>query len=205
MRYKEEDVASLLNLDDKKLNKPIYMMRGTEGSKSGLRDLINATDLPERESFTMIELGSYAGESASVFLEFPNLSKLYCVDRWTENPDATIPSARPDVAEALFDLRYDRWIKQGRDVVKIKDTTKAAASQFSPHSVDIVYIDAAHTYEGVCSDIDTYYPIASSWIAGHDWQIEGVRNAVREKLIERLDLGPPQFFGDNSWLFKVPS
>lgn len=63
----------------------------------------------------------------------------------------------------------------------------AAASIFEDCSLDFVFLDGDHTYEGVCADIDAWLPKlkVGGVLAGDDWKAPGwetVQRAVEDKL-----------------------
>jgi hypothetical protein len=67
----------------------------------------------------------------------------------------------------------------------IRDDSRAAAAQFDNESVDFLYVDASHSYEGVLGDLIAWYPKVKvgGVIAGDDWCFvtdgsRGVRRAV---------------------------
>lgn len=71
----------------------------------------------------------------------------------------------------------------------IKDYTSEAAKQFERKSLDFVFIDADHGYEGCLRDIREWYPLIKKggYIIGHDIHFPTVKQAVTE------------YFGENSW------
>lgn len=173
----------------------LYTMRSGNGIQ-GLRDLMQ--ELGD-DPIVMAELGSFAGESATIFLEHSNVTKLYCVDRWTDERYAYTPStARADLAEPVF----DQAVGQNNRVIKIKNDSVLAA-ELIHEPLDLVYIDACHTFAGVVADIEAWIRLIRSegWIAGHDWNWSNVKKGVQSKLEH---LGTPKTFCDNSWLYRLP-
>jgi predicted O-methyltransferase YrrM len=177
----------------------LYQMRPPGPYQDGLRDLIRAAGFTR--PFIMVEIGSFAGESAEIFLEF-NPETLYCVDPWTDYVTKQ-ENAKPALAETVFDQRLQRWLTDGKCVVKVKESGLVFAEQIRRRSIDIVYIDAIHTYKAVSADIQAWLPCIKhgGWIAGHDWNWGDVQRAVKHKLGH---LGQPRMFVDHSWLFQVP-
>jgi hypothetical protein len=63
----------------------------------------------------------------------------------------------------------------------IQKTSVEAATMFADHSVDVVFIDAEHTYEAVRADIAAWLPkvlTETGIIAGHDYDRPEVKEAV---------------------------
>jgi len=162
-------------------------MRGDPISKEGLRDLIKL--LPS--GLVGIEVGSYAGESSSIFAESGKFKVLYCVDFWKEG----YYEGR-GTGEEQFD-KLDNPI-----IVKVKINNDDILDYFET-KIDFIYIDADHTYESVKKDINNAFWIldGKGIIAGHDYinteanPFIGVINAVDEMLGK-----PDQVFKDSSWI-----
>jgi len=127
---------------------------------------------------TMVEIGSYAGESTVVFARFCN--KVYAIDPWSESwktdestenmklIEATAPyylNAPMSEVEQCFDERTSNF----GNIIKIKDYSDNAISQFADDSIDAVYIDSIHTYEATKRSIILWKPKIKSIIAGHDY------------------------------------
>lgn len=65
----------------------------------------------------------------------------------------------------------------------IKDYSVNAAKTITNESLDFIFIDGDHSYEGVISDIEAWYPKIKfgGWIIGHDIHFDTVKKAVTEK------------------------
>jgi predicted O-methyltransferase YrrM len=149
---------------------------------TGLKDLIEK--LPS--NITMAEVGTYAGESAKIFLDSGKIDKIYCIDLWHIE----------DWAEA--EKEVDK-IDDPR-LVKLKMSSERAVNEFADESLDFCYIDANHYYEPCKLDITLYKPKVKKggFIGGHDFKMESVRRAVDETI------GYPDFvFKDSSWLKRI--
>jgi predicted O-methyltransferase YrrM len=64
-------------------------------------------------------------------------------------------------------------------------TSEEAAKQFPDESIDFVFIDGDHSYEGCAKDIDLWYPKLKEGglLSGHDYRDGrnyGVKQAVHE-------------------------
>lgn len=177
-------------------NKLKVVMR-PQYSENELRKFCN--DLKEivGESPTIVELGSYMGESSLIFAqEFPN-GKIICIDSWEggfDDKDSASHANYSDVEEQ-FDLRMS--------MVTNMEKIKGYSTDFSIEC-DVVYIDACHKYECVVDDINHWKPLTKKVISGHDYNtdefiklhphIAGVKIAVNELLTS-----PDKTYGDGTW------
>jgi predicted O-methyltransferase YrrM len=161
----------------------IRQMRSGDNIK-GLEDLIEK--LPN--DLKMIEVGTYAGESAEIFLKSGKVKEIYCIDLWHIK----------DWAEA--EKPVDELMKKYPQLSKLKMSSESACVWFDDGMADFVYIDANHYYEPCKKDIINYLPKIKKggWIGGHDYKMESVKRAVKETL------GEPDFlFKDSSWLKQL--
>lgn len=150
----------------------------------GLQDLNRRLDVSDA---VLCEVGSFAGESAKLFLDSGKFARIHCVDVWND----------PRV-EAAFDTFHAQHAER---VSKVKARSPQAADLFPDASLDVVYIDADHTYEAVKADIRAWHPKVrdGGWICGHDygWPWLGVIQAVGELL------GKPKYvMRDGSWMLR---
>jgi hypothetical protein len=165
-----------------------------------INDLIELMENIEGADLTLVEVGSYMGESMEIFAKSNKFKRIYCIDPWLDT-DSTTEGV--STSETHFDKR-----KQKYDfVTKIKKTSFEASMDFEDSSIDIVYIDAEHTPEAVRKDIKNWLPKIKSngYITGHDWEF---RNGVlQNSIIETI--GVPDYIckhvirggkSDGSWL-----
>jgi hypothetical protein len=146
---------------------------------------------------TIVEIGSYMGESSVIFAEeFPN-GKIICIDSWEGGFDDSDTASHADYTdvEEQFNLRLNNY----KNIEKLK----GYSTDFSIEC-DVVYIDACHKYECVINDIKHWEPLTKQIISGHDYNtdefisihphIAGVKIAVNE-----LIGVPTNIYGDGSW------
>ena len=157
-----------------------------------IRDVIGDTP-------TIVELGSYMGESSLIFAEeFPN-GKIICIDSWEGGFDDSDSCSNVDYSdvEGQFDLR----MSMVDNITKIKGLSNSVEIE-----CDMVYIDACHKYECVKNDIIHWSPLCKKVISGHDYyedidfcnrhpHIKGVKIAVEEMLGI-----PDSKYNDGSWV-----
>ena len=65
----------------------------------------------------------------------------------------------------------------------LKGYSTDIAKSFNGNKVDMVFIDAEHTYESCKDDIEAWLPKCTKYICGHDYSdnFPGVKQAVNEK------------------------
>lgn len=164
-------------------------------------------NVPQR----VAEIGVFDGPtSAWLLARLPRLT-LYMVDQWKVYHD----SRQPDTS-----LDSDKWIRvrrmahsrtefaKDRRVVLDGDSV-AMAAKIKDGSLDMAFIDANHTIEGVRRDIEAYWPKVKPgrWLAGHDWEkneprVYGVVQAVKE-FSERTGL-LYELDEDATWFIRKP-
>lgn len=157
----------------------------------GLYDLITKYVTPET---IMVELGSFAGVSSELFAL--HCKKLYCVDPWLPyweiNEQEKIETA---------ELKFDSMMKNYANIVKYKMSSNEASSQFTPHSLDMVYIDSDHSSENVEREIQLWIDKIKpeGVMAGHDFNLPTVFNVVTKY----FDPTFIEIFNDTSWIVRV--
>lgn len=171
------------------------LMRGTETQRTALIKLVES--LPSSKPMVMIEVGSYRGESAQIFLGTNRFSRIYCIDPWKMYNDANDGAAFTDMAEVERD--FDQRVGVDSRVVKVKGTIDTFLERYPDVSIDFAYVDGCHTYEAVKYDLQRIMSNCLPRIAvgGHDYEVswEGVRRAIEETLGQ-----PDAVFADTSWV-----
>lgn len=131
------------------------------------------------------ELGVRMGQNLfHVLRQCPDLHMIG-VDLFEPQPDNVGPG-KETYTEWPWD-QYMEVINRGMEVYGdrcqlIKARTDDAASQVADGSLDFVFIDADHSYDGVKADIANWASKVrpGGWILGHDIQMPGVCHAVEE-------------------------
>ena len=152
-----------------------------------------------------VEVGSWKGKSAAYMaVEILNSGKhiqFDCVDIWSATSHTAehssgyyMPELLQDKDE-LFNLFLKNTAPVAHAINAIRLPSVKAASLYNDSSLDFVYIDASHEYIDVRDDILAWYPKVKDGgvLAGHDYNLLGVRRAVKE------------FFKDKNFLLNKSS
>lgn len=141
------------------------------------------TELPiilNRRSLTGkgVEVGVWKGEFSIFLLENWKGEKLYSVDPWKNfASDEYVDDMNIDQND--FDEIYNGVSKlltkyDDRSEI-IRDVSTNAALSFEDNSLDFVYLDGRHDYEGVKEDIQSWYSKVKpgGLLSGHDY-LDGI-------------------------------
>lgn len=165
-----------------------------------INDLFELMEQVKEENLTLVEVGSYMGESMEIFAKSGKFKKIYCVDPWLDTDTTTDYVSESekhfDEKKELFDF-----------VEKIKLTSYEASKKFDDESIDMVYIDAEHTPEAIKNDIGYWLPKIKNegYISGHDWEFKG--GILQNSIINSI--GNPDYIckhvihggkSDGSWI-----
>lgn len=133
---------------------------------------------------TALEVGAWKGRSAKALLEGCK-GIVYSVDHFLGSVGAEVSKEN----ESVF-IQYARNVKEYNNLVIIKMASHEAAKLFADNSIDMVFIDAGHSYEEVIQDIELWYPKVKKIICGHDYANfwPGVIQAVNEKFSNRFKI-----------------
>lgn len=143
------------------------------------------------------EIGVFAGELSRKLLKRSDLT-LYLVDSWASAHDSQY-AASGDFHANLTEAQQERYYRMTHHMVYfagprakiLRKDSKEAAMQIPDESLDFVFIDADHSYEGCKADIDAWLPKVrpGGLITGHDYENTafpkfGVKAAVDERFQE---------------------
>lgn len=121
-----------------------------------------------------VEVGVWKGQFSDFLLQEWKGEKLYSVDPW-KNFSADEYIDEMNIKQFEFDEIYNDVVqllsKYGKRSEIIRDVSVNAALQFGNHSLDFVYLDGRHHYEGVKEDIECWFPKVkpNGIICGHDY------------------------------------
>lgn len=141
-----------------------------------------------RPEAQFVEIGCAKGRSTAYLaveiINANNNGHLYCIDVWED-------ISNPNVSKKYNYADFLRNIQPVKDIVTpIKMPSFLASSLFKDNSLDFVYIDGDHSYEGAKNDCIHYLPKvrSSGFIAGHDIGRSSVRKALVETLLPTQSL-----------------
>lgn len=152
-----------------------------------------------KKSKIHVEIGTFCGKATFVAaMAMENGSKVIGVDamnfKWIQDAD---PHFRlPYIDGDIEDDKTASWVEDIYDltckainlhapeteIVLIREPSIRAAIECKDLEIDSVYIDGNHTYDGVCFDIESWYPMLKPGgiMFGHDYSPShlGVMEAV---------------------------
>lgn len=142
---------------------------GPNNRKYFLKHLIDTNSF-----VTMAEIGVRDGRTTFFLLDHCPTLTIYAVDRSITG-------------------FYNSTVAQqyGSRLVPLEGDSSTMADTFADESLDLIFIDADHSYHGVSKDIIRYRSKIQphGMLTGHDIDYPGVNKAVHE-LIKNFDVGP---------------
>lgn len=187
------------------------LLKGQKAAKQRANEILKRVkDIPNP---IVVELGVNHGNLSRELLAARDDLTLYMVDSWlgAEHQPDHYKNTRDRNAhrpQSAATGAYNKVLKlaeqyKGRTHI-IKMDTVRASNYFQDESVDLVFIDADHSYEGCISDIESYIDKTRYWIGGHDYKnpqpqfdFSGVDKAV-EEIFGEVETGE-----NVTWFFNV--
>lgn len=144
------------------------------------------------ESESIAEIGSWKGRSTRTLLESCK-GDVYAVDHWKgSQSDLSVLVAENNDVYAEFLKNVGHY----PNLHILKGESTEMVNKFNGNKVDMVFIDADHSYESCKADIEAWLPKCRKIICGHDYtsMFPGVIQAVDEKF------GKPNISGTLWWV-----
>jgi len=177
-----------------------------QASLSGLTSFCQSFVTPQT---IMVEIGCFAGESTAVFARHAGL--VYAVDPWEDRYREAIKAgcADPSIIAYLeqapvppmreIEAHFDARTAGLPNIRKLRLHSDAALGLFVDRSLDLVYIDALHTYEEVRTQISSWATKVRTGgvLAGHDYDA-AIWPEVVQAVNDSIGL-PNKVFADSSW------
>lgn len=159
----------------------------------GFLEFINYVLSIQSNIDSWIEIGSHLGESSTLILGFPQIKNLCCIEASKQSCDILQKKFHFEIISSRCNI-----------INRLSDNAHATIDD---NSIDIVYIDANHSFEYVSNDIKNYYNKVKTcgFLSGHDYSDSwpGVKQAVDNFIVDygydRKDL---ILFRDSSWLIR---
>lgn len=144
-----------------------------DGEAQLLHDLAATIRLPQM----ILEVGSYQGRS-TIALALDAQTPVFAVDPHDVSVGDSFPFGDEDRAALMANL-----VKAGVAwKVRLLDIQSAFAARCFPHSIGLLFIDGAHSYEGVKADIEAWLPhvVEGGYVAFHDSNAPQIQQAITE-------------------------
>jgi predicted O-methyltransferase YrrM len=80
-------------------------------------------------------------------------------------------------------------LKRFHDKIEfVYDDSENFSKRIENETLDFIFIDADHSYEGALSDFKLYFPLVKKEgiFAGHDFPLQGVNGALKDFLVDRF-------------------
>lgn len=118
-----------------------------------------------------VEVGCAEGLFSRDLLD-AGVERLFMVDNWGHIPYVTGDgNFDQDWHDKNYSMAVNRVMQYGCRAKQLKGMSVEMADKIEDESVDLVYLDAAHFYDGVLADLKAFYPKLKSGgiMAGHDF------------------------------------
>lgn len=150
--------------------------------------------IKEHDCRDVAEIGVFRALLAKGVVKHCHLSKYYLIDPWKPfGGVGTQPWVGQITSGSWDDMCQKAYgaFRECPEVRIIRLDSVRASKLFQPESLDMVFIDADHSYEAVSQDIQAWLPIVRTGgiLSGHDYGVYlGVKKAVSKYLkgIQRL-------------------
>lgn len=150
----------------------------------------------------VVELGSYQGRSSvAIAAVLPADGVLHCVDHFQGSAEHL--RVNLDVSNLLAAFQKNIEDFEVSDKIRVLAmTTTEAAEKFTPESIDMLLVDAAHDYDSVKTDLVNWYPKLKpgGFLVCDDYAPAwpGVMRAIKAVGLEGKLVAP------NLWFHKKP-
>jgi len=135
----------------------------------------------QQETLVGLEIGVASGWTMNHFLQNLSNLKLIGIDPYIGYMDGS-----REITQEMLDAQYLAAQDNISDFAPrgkiLRGYSQDFVNSFEDESLDYIFIDGDHSYEGALRDCELFFPkIKSGGIfAGHDWSFDGVRKAVNE-------------------------
>lgn len=161
------------------------------------------------------EIGVFTGALSTRLLERDDVT-LYMVDSWSTSADDSDYAKSGDFHAALSQQQQDQYYEATKRVVSfagdkakiIRKPSVEAAADIPDASLDFVFIDADHSYEGCKADIEAWLPKVKpgGLLSGHDYKNTDYPCFGVEKAVDEFsrDSNLPVDLGQNfTWFIRL--
>lgn len=173
------------------INQPEYI------SGKGIVEIINKmfhTDI------IGCEIGVCLGTTSKYIVEnVKNLKNIYCVDSYPVYTDWNGTIMDREKQDAMKDFAYNNLKNYHDKITFINESSLSFSKTISEESLDFVFIDGDHSYDGALDDFNSYFSLVKKGgiFSGHDFSLRDVNMALQQFLQNRFNEVIP--LENNAW------
>lgn len=159
-----------------------------------------------KDGYHFVEIGAWKGKSSAYLaVEIANSNKKIkfdCVDTW--EGDTSISSSYTEPLLEVKDGLYKHFLENIEPVKEyinpIRMTSKKASELYEDGSLNCVFIDGAHDYDSVRSDVLSWLPKIKKGglLSGHDYAHPPI-----QQVLEEIFPGNYMHIGEDVWIHKI--
>ena len=166
--------------------------------------------IQEKEFEVGAEIGCANGTTTKRLLQYCPRVHIFAVDKWEKverPPDVQDRDSGDERYVGCYNWDPEKGFQRfrlGTSPYKsrlriLKGDSVLMADKVNDNSLDFIFIDADHSYQGVLRDLAAWVPKLKSegLLSGHDIHLAGVVRAVREKIPNYQEAGV-----DHVWFAK---
>ncbi|MEO5335779.1 MAG: class I SAM-dependent methyltransferase [Magnetospirillum sp. WYHS-4] len=155
------------------------------------------------------EIGVARGDFSRRILDAAEPGRLHLIDPWTHqdredyrNDPSNWSEEEGDALHRSIQVRFAKEVGAGQVAVH-RGFSGDVVSRFPDGSLDWIYIDGLHSYEGVKADLDAFAPKIKpdGFILGHDYAKHEEAQAMGFGVVEAVD----EFVRTQGWAFLALS
>lgn len=135
------------------------------------------------------EVGVCLGVTSEYYAQnIKKLKKIYCVDDYPEYVDWTGVVMNREKQDAMKQHAFERLSRFQDKIEFVYEDSENFSKRIEKESLDFVFIDADHSFEGALNDFKIYFSLVKKGgiFSGHDFSLKGVNGALREFLADRF-------------------
>lgn len=177
-------------------------IRNAKFAKIGLQDMINYINHHSNirtKEMTMIEIGSYVGDSTKIFAD--NFGNVICIDPYKNGYDDNDASSYLHPMDLILKQFREDVLNKYSNVSLIIKPSVEAVKNFKDQVFDFVYIDGDHTKQSMINDLTHWRSKTKLWMGGHDYGNKCAPDVKPE--VDKFFNTKIKTFRDLSWLVRI--
>lgn len=151
------------------------------------------------------EIGVLEGDFSQEILTKALPSQLHLIDPWCHQEREDYQKDHANAEDAIQDMRYHNLKRRFEEQISAgqvhvyREYSGVAVDQFEDKSLDWVYIDAVHSYEGALADLKAFAPKIKDdgFILGHDFTNSPPARKMEFGVVEAVK----DFLSESGWSF----